>query len=73
MKTLILKYFTLTALLGAFAWFISAPGWEPAVTAIGLLAGFIQFDRRLISTPKIQGRWEYIVTDAYKETSHKGD
>ena len=73
MKALILKYFTFSALLGAFAWFISAPGWEPAVTAIGLLAAFIQFDRRLISTPTIQGRWEYIVTDAYKETSHKGD
>src|SRR5215210_5294786 len=73
MKLLILKYTTFASLLGAVAWLVSSPDWEPAVAVIGLLTAFITVDERLSPTPKVEGRWEYTVVTGGMEFSHKGD
>lgn len=73
MKLIILKYSTLAGLLGAIAWLVSSPDWEPVLATLGLLATFITLDERLSPTPKVEGRWEYTVYTANMEFSHKGD
>ncbi len=73
MKTIIVRYLTIAGLLGTVAWLVSSPSWEPAVAVTGLLATFITIDN--LHSPKhyLEGRWEYEVTTASKEFSHKGD
>lgn len=73
MKVIILKYSSLACLLGAVAWLVSAPDWEPILLTLGSLATFITFDERLSPTPNVAGRWEYTVVTGGEEFSHKGD
>lgn len=52
---------------------MSSPSWEPAVVVIGFLSTFITIDNLNSPKHKVEGRWEYEVTTANKEFSHKGD
>jgi len=73
MKSIVLKYSTLACLLGAIAWLVSSPSWEPILAALGLLATFITLDERLSLTPNVKGRWEYTVVTGGMGFSHKGE
>jgi hypothetical protein len=73
MKHLILKYSTLAGLLGAVAWFVSAPDWEPVIAIVGALAAFVTLSESFSRTPQVEGRWEYTVVTGDAEFSHKGD
>lgn len=70
---LIIKYSTLACLLGAVAWLVSSPDWEPVVATVGTLATFITLTERFSPTPNVEGRWEYTVDTADNKFSHKGD
>lgn len=73
MKSTILRYALIAALMGTVAWLVSSPSWEPAVTLIGLLVTFVTTDNRFSPAYNLKGRWEYEVTTADAQFSHKGD
>lgn len=67
------RYSALAALLGSVGWLVSSPSWEPAVAVVTLLGTFIGLDGGFSSTPRVAGRWEYVVVTNDKDFSHKGD
>lgn len=73
MKTTILRYATIAALLAAVAWLVHEPSWHPVIVAIGLLATYIKLDFRFSTVPRVGGRWQYWVETADREVSHKGE
>lgn len=73
MKSTILRYATLAALLAAIAWLVEDFSWHPVVVCIGLLATFVKLDSRLSPIARVAGRWQYVVQTANRELSHKGE
>jgi hypothetical protein len=73
MRSIILRYATLLALLVTIVWLVEDFSWHPVVISIGLLATFIKLDSRLSPTPHLAGRWQYTVQTADREFSHRGD